>query len=75
MRAVEEPEIVPPAGGPMRELLRVSQSGGRGVAHLLRETFGDLDLGYPPADFDVAAERRRLRDDRPDQGERQVNDR
>ncbi|WP_433687318.1 PPK2 family polyphosphate kinase [Micromonospora carbonacea] len=31
------------------------------VAHLLRETFDDLDLGYPPADFDVAAERRRLR--------------
>ncbi len=30
------------------------------VAHLLRETFDDLDLGYPPADFDVAAERRRL---------------
>ncbi|MGW1058835.1 PPK2 family polyphosphate kinase [Micromonospora rubida] len=33
------------------------------VAHLLRETFGDLDLGYPPADFDVAAERRRLSGD------------
>ncbi|WP_036373194.1 PPK2 family polyphosphate kinase [Micromonospora sp. ATCC 39149] len=33
------------------------------VAHLLRETFDDLDLGYPPADFDVAAERRRLRGD------------
>ncbi|MFI7432833.1 PPK2 family polyphosphate kinase [Micromonospora haikouensis] len=30
------------------------------VAHLLRETFDDLDLGYPPADFDVAAERSRL---------------
>ncbi|MCX4469772.1 Polyphosphate kinase 2 (PPK2) [Micromonospora sp. MW-13] len=30
------------------------------VAHLLRETFDDLDLGYPAADFDVAAERRRL---------------
>lgn len=31
------------------------------VAHLLRETFDTLDLGYPPADFDVARERERLR--------------
>ncbi|WP_238424568.1 PPK2 family polyphosphate kinase [Micromonospora parastrephiae] len=31
------------------------------VAHLLRETFDTLDLGYPPADFDVAHERERLR--------------
>ncbi|MEE3918713.1 hypothetical protein V2I01_10350 [Micromonospora sp. BRA006-A] len=31
------------------------------VAHLLRETFGGLDLGYPPADFDVERERDRLR--------------
>ncbi|NES15693.1 hypothetical protein G3554_07385 [Micromonospora sp. PPF5-17] len=31
------------------------------VAHLLRETFDALDLGYPPADFDVERERRRLR--------------
>ncbi|MEV4388331.1 PPK2 family polyphosphate kinase [Micromonospora sp. NPDC049580] len=30
------------------------------VAHLLRETFDTLDLGYPPADFDVARERERL---------------
>ena len=30
------------------------------VAHLLRETFDTLDLGYPPADFDVAQERERL---------------
>ncbi|WP_211372789.1 PPK2 family polyphosphate kinase [Micromonospora olivasterospora] len=43
------------------------------VAHLLRETFDALHLGYPPADFDVAAERRRLRGDRPGPGERQVN--
>ncbi|SBT48512.1 PPK2 family polyphosphate kinase [Micromonospora auratinigra] len=32
------------------------------VAHLLRETFDTLDLGYPPADFDVEHERHRLRD-------------
>ncbi|MFG2055512.1 PPK2 family polyphosphate kinase [Micromonospora sp. NPDC048930] len=31
------------------------------VAHLLRETFDTLDLGYPPADFDVERERQRLR--------------
>ncbi|MET8230992.1 PPK2 family polyphosphate kinase [Micromonospora sp. NPDC005298] len=31
------------------------------VAHLLRETFDTLDLGYPAADFDVAHERERLR--------------
>ncbi|MGC5019895.1 PPK2 family polyphosphate kinase [Micromonospora sp. DT47] len=31
------------------------------VAHLLRETFGGLDLGYPPAGFDVEQERQRLR--------------
>jgi PPK2 family polyphosphate:nucleotide phosphotransferase len=31
------------------------------VAHLLRETFDTLSLGYPPADFDVARERERLR--------------
>ncbi|MGW5672184.1 PPK2 family polyphosphate kinase [Micromonospora sp. NPDC003776] len=31
------------------------------VAHLLRETFDALDLGYPPADFDVERERERLR--------------
>ncbi|MFF5173927.1 PPK2 family polyphosphate kinase [Micromonospora sp. NPDC000089] len=30
------------------------------VAHLLRETFDALDLGYPAADFDVAHERERL---------------
>ncbi|MDG4794219.1 PPK2 family polyphosphate kinase [Micromonospora sp. WMMD1082] len=30
------------------------------VAHLLRETFDTLDLGYPPADFDVDGERERL---------------
>ncbi|MFF0172079.1 PPK2 family polyphosphate kinase [Micromonospora profundi] len=30
------------------------------VAHLLRETFDTLNLGYPPADFDVAHERDRL---------------
>ncbi|MFI5926058.1 PPK2 family polyphosphate kinase [Micromonospora sp. NPDC051543] len=30
------------------------------VAHLLRETFDTLRLGYPPADFDVAHERERL---------------
>ncbi|MEU8182356.1 PPK2 family polyphosphate kinase [Micromonospora sp. NPDC049044] len=30
------------------------------VAHLLRETFGTLDLGYPAADFDVDSERERL---------------
>ncbi|MFR9776820.1 PPK2 family polyphosphate kinase [Micromonospora sp. MS34] len=31
------------------------------VAHLLGETFDALDLGYPPADFDVERERQRLR--------------
>ncbi|MFG1870191.1 PPK2 family polyphosphate kinase [Micromonospora arborensis] len=30
------------------------------VAHLLRETFDTLDLGYPAADFDVDRERERL---------------
>jgi PPK2 family polyphosphate:nucleotide phosphotransferase len=30
------------------------------VAHLIREVFADLRLTYPPADFDVAAERARL---------------
>ncbi|SCL64196.1 polyphosphate:nucleotide phosphotransferase, PPK2 family [Micromonospora yangpuensis] len=30
------------------------------VAHLLRETFAELPLGYPAADFDVARERQRL---------------
>lgn len=30
------------------------------VAHLLRETFGGLDLGYPAAGFDVERERQRL---------------
>lgn len=34
------------------------------VAHLLRETFDALDLGYPPADFDVERERQRLRSER-----------
>ncbi|MFI2710189.1 PPK2 family polyphosphate kinase [Micromonospora sp. NPDC018662] len=46
------------------------------LAHLLRETFDGLDLGYPPADFDVERERDRLRDqgsERP--GEQQVNER
>ncbi|MEH0842627.1 PPK2 family polyphosphate kinase [Micromonospora sp. CPCC 205711] len=31
------------------------------VAHLLRETFEGLDLGYPAAGFDVERERQRLR--------------
>ncbi|WBB66181.1 PPK2 family polyphosphate kinase [Micromonospora sp. WMMD812] len=31
------------------------------VSHLLRETFDTLDLGYPPAGFDLARERERLR--------------
>ena len=31
------------------------------VAHLLRETLLDLRLEYPPADFDVAAEKARLK--------------
>ncbi|MEU5725740.1 PPK2 family polyphosphate kinase [Micromonospora sp. NPDC047738] len=35
------------------------------VAHLLRETFDALDLGYPPADFDVQRERDRLRGEGP----------
>ncbi|MDM4721056.1 hypothetical protein QTQ03_16160 [Micromonospora sp. WMMA1363] len=30
------------------------------VAHLLRETFGALTLGYPPAGFDLRRERERL---------------
>ncbi|MEU5789360.1 PPK2 family polyphosphate kinase [Micromonospora purpureochromogenes] len=33
------------------------------VAHLLRETFAGLHLGYPAAGFDVERERDRLRDD------------
>ncbi len=46
------------------------------VAHLLRETFAGLDLGYPPADFDVERERGRLRDqDGKHPGEQQVNER
>ncbi|WP_328851467.1 hypothetical protein OG994_27615 [Micromonospora globbae] len=50
------------------------------VAHLLRETFDTLALGYPAAGFDVARERERLRsgavgDRRDARGERQVNDR
>ncbi|MEU1685938.1 PPK2 family polyphosphate kinase [Micromonospora sp. NPDC005707] len=45
------------------------------VAHLLRETFDRLDLGYPPADFDLARERNRLRSEGgTGQGERQVNE-
>ncbi|MEU2614429.1 PPK2 family polyphosphate kinase [Micromonospora sp. NPDC007271] len=43
------------------------------VAQLLRETFDALDLGYPPADFDVERERERLRDE--GLGERGVNSR
>ena len=27
---------------------------------MLHETFGELDLSYPPADFDVGRERARL---------------
>jgi hypothetical protein len=30
------------------------------VAHLLLETLRDLDLDWPPADFDVETEKRRL---------------
>ncbi|NES31501.1 hypothetical protein GCE86_23270 [Micromonospora terminaliae] len=46
------------------------------VAHLLRETFDGLDLGYPPADFDLARERDRLRSEGgTGQGEQQVNER
>ncbi|SCL67506.1 PPK2 family polyphosphate kinase [Micromonospora chersina] len=46
------------------------------VAHLLRETFDGLDLGYPPADFDIARERDRLRSEGgTGQGEQQVNER
>ncbi|WGL50930.1 polyphosphate kinase 2 family protein [Nocardioides sp. BP30] len=33
------------------------------IGELLRESLKDLHLGWPPADFDVAAERRRLMDD------------
>jgi PPK2 family polyphosphate:nucleotide phosphotransferase len=33
------------------------------VSNLLRETFGDLGLSYPPADFDIERERRRLTGD------------
>jgi PPK2 family polyphosphate:nucleotide phosphotransferase len=36
------------------------------VAHLLRETLGELDPRYPEPDFDVAAEKARLRETRPD---------
>jgi PPK2 family polyphosphate:nucleotide phosphotransferase len=42
------------------------------VAHLLWETFGGLDLGYPAAGFDVQRERQRLRSG--DEGPK-VNDR
>ena len=49
------------------------------VAHLLRETFDTLDLGYPAADFDVARERERLLAGRRGavngRDEQQVNDR
>ncbi|MGW4497364.1 PPK2 family polyphosphate kinase [Micromonospora sp. NPDC004336] len=46
------------------------------VAHLLRETFDTLDLGYPPAGFDVRRERERLLGTEGNvAGERQVNDR
>jgi PPK2 family polyphosphate:nucleotide phosphotransferase len=46
------------------------------VAHLLRETFDTLDLGYPPAGFDVWRERERLLGSEGNAaGERQVNDR
>jgi PPK2 family polyphosphate:nucleotide phosphotransferase len=45
------------------------------VAQLLRETFDTLDLGYPPADFDVDRERRRLRSQGEGRGERRVNER
>jgi len=31
------------------------------VAHLLRETLVDMDLSYPPADFDMEAEKARLK--------------
>jgi PPK2 family polyphosphate:nucleotide phosphotransferase len=41
------------------------------VAHLLRETFADLRLSYPEADFDVARERMRLL--RADKGEHKMN--
>ncbi|MFD0820469.1 PPK2 family polyphosphate kinase [Micromonospora zhanjiangensis] len=34
------------------------------VSHLLLETFTDLGLRYPPADFDIERERRRLSDER-----------
>ncbi|MGK5677323.1 PPK2 family polyphosphate kinase [Micromonospora sp. URMC 106] len=46
------------------------------VAHLLRETFDTLDLGYPAAGFDVRRERERLLGAEGDAAdERQVNDR
>lgn len=46
------------------------------VAHLLRETFDQLDLGYPAADFDVEGERDRLwSEGREGEGERRVNER
>ncbi|MGC1210586.1 MAG: PPK2 family polyphosphate kinase [Micromonospora sp.] len=46
------------------------------VAHLLRETFAGLDLGYPAAGFDVERERQRLRGgDQAAEGEQRVNDR
>jgi hypothetical protein len=46
------------------------------VAHLLRETFDGLDLGYPPADFDLARERDRLRSEgATGEGERKMNER
>ncbi|MGN9776038.1 PPK2 family polyphosphate kinase [Micromonospora sp. H33] len=45
------------------------------VAHLLRETFDTLALGYPPAGFDVRRERERLLGfEQTNEGERKVND-
>ncbi|WP_416902206.1 PPK2 family polyphosphate kinase [Micromonospora echinospora] len=44
------------------------------VAHLLRETFATLDLGYPPPTVDLARERGRLLSGWAGQGERRVND-
>ncbi|NJP31506.1 PPK2 family polyphosphate kinase [Micromonospora thermarum] len=45
------------------------------VAHLLRETFDTLALGYPAADFDVRRERERLLGfEETNEGERKVNE-
>ncbi|WP_230688945.1 PPK2 family polyphosphate kinase [Micromonospora sp. WMMD558] len=45
------------------------------VAHLLRETFDTLALGYPAADFDVQRERERLLGfEETNEGERKVNE-